>query len=173
MLFMFFGHPGAGKSTLAERFGLLHAIRSIDTDHLMTDEERNAVLEGRYTQSMRLANIRRYCDHVRPAVDAGEDIALADGLPNAEARAFLRDRFPPGVVVFVLVTAPPKLWKQRLAARQGSPVPIGVEGAEAYIAEHWQPVDPAFAHETVVNGDNLSAIDDRLREIYRRAGPLS
>lgn len=170
MIFMFFGHPGAGKSTLAERFGQINGVTSIDTDLFMTPDERQAVLEGRYTQEMRLANIRRYCDHVRPIVSAGGHVALADGLPNAEARAFLRDQFPPGAVVFVLVTTPHHLWQQRLSRRRDSPVPIDLEAAEAYIEANWEPVQPDFTHEEVVNGEDDGAIDARLHEIFKRHG---
>lgn len=168
MIFMFFGHPGAGKSTLAERFGQINGVTSIDTDLFMTPDERQAVIEGRYTQQMRLANIRRYCDHVRPIVSAGGHVALADGLPNAEARAFLHGQFPPGTVVFVLVTTPRGLWERRLRDRQGSPVPIGVEAAEAYIKANWEPMGSDFTHEEVVNGEDDAAIDARLRAIFKR-----
>jgi predicted kinase len=167
---VFFGHPGAGKSTLAERFGRQNGVASIDTDHFMTEEERRAVLEGRYTEEMRLANIRRYCEHIRPLVESGRDVALADGLPNATARAFLRDQLPAGAVVFVLVTTPRGLWEERLRGRRDSPVDIGVEGAEAYIRANWEPVPDSFPHEEVLNGDDPSAIDARLREIHQRWG---
>ena len=39
MLFTFFGHPGAGKTTLARRFAELHGCIDVDTDHFMTAEE--------------------------------------------------------------------------------------------------------------------------------------
>jgi predicted kinase len=168
MIFMFFGHPGAGKSTLAQRFGLLHGILSIDADHFMTADERRAVLEGRYTQQMRLANIHRYCEHVRPVLERGAHVALADGLPNQESRTFLRDQFEAGAVVFVLARTPRELWKRRLRTRRDTPVPIDLEGAEAYIAANWEAAPASFPHEEVVNGEDPEAVDRRLREIYDR-----
>jgi len=126
VIFAFFGHPGAGKTTLTLRFAGLHGIPGIDTDRFMTTAERAAVPVGRYTQAMRLDNIRRYCEHLHATVPPGGHAALADGLPNEEARRFLLAQFPPGEAVLVLVHTERSLWERWLAARAGNPVAVGL-----------------------------------------------
>jgi adenylate kinase family enzyme len=165
---MFFGHPGAGKTTLCHRFGEIHGVPGLDTDRFMTDEERDAVLEGRYTQAMRLANIGRYCDYVKSDEAGGSVVALADGLPNNAAREFLLQQFPADTVVLVLVHTPRPLWEERLAKRRDNLVDIDIAGAEAYIRDNWEPVAPRLPHETIENGADSAAIDVRLRDLYRR-----
>ena len=88
IVFAFFGFPGAGKSTLCRRFGELHGIPAIDTDTFMTAEEVAAVEAGGYTQDMRLANIRRYCAHVRQLLLDAPAVArrLAAGPPARQPR---------------------------------------------------------------------------------------
>jgi gluconate kinase len=165
---MFFGHPGAGKTTLCRRFGELHGIPSIDTDRFMTPEEREAARIGRYTQAMRLANIRRYCDHVTSGMAGDPHVALADGLPNDAARRFLREQFSAGNVIFVLVHTPRSLWEQRLSTRDDNLVDIGVVQADAYIHDNWEPVLPWLPHEEIENGTDGAATDALLRALFRR-----
>ncbi len=168
IVFAFFGHPGAGKSTLCRRFGELHGIPATDTDLFMTPAERAAVEDGRYTQAMRLANIRRYCDHIQSLLETQPHVALADGLPNEEARRFLRDQLPDASVVFVLIRAPRALWEERLRARAGSPVTIDVAAADAYIRANWEDVPLSWPHEEVENGTDSGATDAALTALYRR-----
>jgi predicted kinase len=167
-VFAFFGHPGAGKSTLCRRFGELLGVPAFDTDPFMTAAEVEAIGAGRYTQEMRLANIRRYSARARELLETHACVALADGLPNDGARRFLRDSLPEARVVFVLVRAPRALWERRLEARRGSPVSIGVAEAEAYVAENWEEPSPSFEFEVVENGDDPAAVDSDMRGLNRR-----
>jgi predicted kinase len=167
-VFAFFGHPGAGKSTLLRRFAELTGVAALDTDAFMTAQEVAAVEAGRYTQAMRLANIDRYCERVRTLLRSQNRVAIADGLPNAAARRYLRDQLPGATVVFVLVSAPRSLWEQRLAARGGNAVNVGVAEAEAYVRDHWQPLPPSFEHEVVENGADAAATDALLAGLHRR-----
>ena len=169
MIFAFFGYPGAGKSTLVERFARLHGMLGIDTDRFMTDDERAAVVEGRYTQAMRLANIERYVAYLQETVPAGDHAALADGLPNNEARRFLTARCSPHAVVLVHVQAEPELWAGRLAAREHNPVAVGIEEAQTYIAAAWESVAPGLEHVVVENGAEEPALNRRLEEIFAAA----
>jgi predicted kinase len=166
VIYAFFGHPGAGKTTLVERFARLNSVVGIDTDHFMRPLERNAVLSGSYTQAMRLANISRYCAHLRQTLPVGAGAALADGLPNDEARRFLLEQFPPGTVQLVLVVVQRGLWERRLAARRDNLVAVGVADAEAYVSATWEAVDPTLPHVVVENGDDRDALDYRLRELF-------
>jgi predicted kinase len=168
VVFAFFGYPGAGKSTLCRRFGEMHGIPALDTDVFMTSEEVEAVEGGRYTQSMRLANIQRYCERVRGLLRDHEAVVLADGLPNAGARSHLVDLLLPARVVFVLVQAPPDVWRRRLEVRADNTVRVDAAEAEAYVREHWEPLDPAFRHETVENGDDAGEVDEALRALWQR-----
>ncbi len=168
VVFAFFGHPGAGKSTLCSRFCELHGVPAFDTDSFMTAAEVEAIGAGRYTQERRLANIRRYAARARELLETNRCVALADGLPNDEARRFLRDSLPDARVVFVLVRAPRDLWTRRLEARRGSPVSIGVAEAEAYVAENWEEPPGSFEFEVVENGEDAPAVDSALRRLYRR-----
>lgn len=167
MIFVFFGHPGAGKSTLTQRFGTMHNVTAIDSDLFMTAEERTAVTAGRYTQAMRLANITRYTDHVQRAPGIGPHVGLADGLPNNVARRFLIERFPAGTVVLVLVQTDRRLWEQRLAARTESPVNVTVAEALAYIRDNWEPVAANLPYELIENDDPVRT-DELLRTLFER-----
>jgi predicted kinase len=167
-VFAFFGYPGAGKSTLCRRFGELHGVPALDTDAFMTPEEVAAVESGRYTQAMRLANIERYAARARDLLADHGAVALADGLPNAEARDRLRALLPGAEVVFVLVQAPPGSWRRRLARRDANAVRVGTAEAEAYVRDHWQPLPPAFEHEVIENGDDPAAVDAALRALWQR-----
>jgi predicted kinase len=169
VIFAFFGYPGAGKSTLVERFARLHGIPGIDTDRFMSDLERAAVLEARYTQAMRLANIDRYCAYLCATVPAGGHAALADGLPNNEARRYLAARFSPSRVLLVHVNADPQVWAGRLAAREHNPVAVGVAEAKAYIAASWEPIDPGLEHVVVDNGADEAVLKRRLEQIFALA----
>ncbi len=168
VVFAFFGYPGAGKSTLCARFGELNDVPSIDTDALMTADERLAAEAGRYTQAMRLANIVRYGARVRELLRTQECVALADGLPNAAARDCLRRELPGATVVFVLVRTPRELWEQRLSARAGAPVSIGVPAADAYIGQHWEELPAGWEHEAVDNGADAGATDAALSALFLR-----
>ena len=173
VVFAFFGHPGAGKSTLCRRFGELCDVPAIDTDALMTPAEVAAVESGRYTQTMRLANVRRYCRRARSLLRSEGCVAIADGLPNAESRRFLREQLASAEVVFVLVTVPRALWEARLAARSGNAVNIGIAAAEAYVRENWEEIEPSPAHETIENGADGEATDAALQVLYRRHVPAA
>ena len=162
MVFLFFGHPGAGKTTLVRRFGELHGVPAIDTDNFMTAEEIAAVHEGRYTQAMRLANIDRYCAHVSADPAYRPHVALADGLPNNAARRFALAQFPPGEARLVLAQTERALWERRIAARAGNVVEVGVREADAYIAAHWEPLDPALPHAVIENGADAADVDAQL-----------
>jgi predicted kinase len=166
--FVFFGWPGAGKSTVCRRFGELAGIPALDTDGFMTAEEIAAVEAGRYTQEMRLANIERYAPHALELLRGSPAVALADGLPNAEAREFLVRQLAGIQVVFVLVETPTGLWRQRLGARGQNAVRVGIEAAEAYVREHWQAFEPSFQYETVDNDDDAQAVDAALRGLRER-----
>ncbi|HXH21691.1 MAG TPA: AAA family ATPase [Dehalococcoidia bacterium] len=170
VVFAFFGHPGAGKSTLCLRFGELHGVPALDTDLFMTPEEREAVEAGRYTQAMRLANIDRYCARARELLRAHPAVALADGLPNAESRERLRSELggARARVVFVLVETPPDLWRRRLQARGANTVRVGVAEAEAYVREHWEPDEGALQCERIENGEDANAVDAALRGLFER-----
>jgi hypothetical protein len=144
----------------------LNGCPGIDTDGFMTAEEIAAVRAGRYTQQMRLANIRRYCAHARTDPSCSPHAALADGLPTNEARHFVLDQFPPGEAALVLVSVPRLLWEERLARRAGNVVDVGVHEAEAYIAEHWQEPSPDLHVYTVENSDDAEAVDSRLRALF-------
>jgi hypothetical protein len=135
----------------------------------MTDEERAAVVRGRYTRAMRLANIERYCRYLREAVPPGRHVALADGLPANDARRFLLAQFPPGEIRLVLVTADPGLWEERLRARSTNVVDVGYEGALQYVREHWEPLDPDLPHAVVENGPDPALLESRLCAIYTSA----
>jgi hypothetical protein len=95
-------------------------------------------------------------------------VALADGLPNDGARRFLQEQFPAGSVVFVLVHTPRTLWEQRLAARDGNLVDIGVAAADAYIRDNWEPVPSWLPHELIENGTDGLATDAALRAVFER-----
>jgi len=168
MVFLFFGFPGAGKSTLVETLGRQHGVAAIDTDHFMTEPERAAVLSGRYTQAMRLANIRRYCAHVHENPACRPHVALADGLPNNAARRYALDRFSSGGAVLVLVRTEPSLWQARLHARTGNVVDVGVTAADAYVRANWEPVADSLPHDVVDNGEDAAAVASRLDEIFHR-----
>lgn len=167
MVFVFFGHPGAGKSTLARRFGALNGLPAIDTDRFMTAKERAAVLAASYTQAMRRANVRRYCAHIRRDPACRPHVALADGLPNNAARRYLVEQFPVGSVVLVLVRTERWLWERRLAARADNPVNIDVAGAEAYVRDNWEPLDEGLPYEEITNGEDAGAIDAALTALFR------
>jgi gluconate kinase len=169
LLFAFFGYPGAGKTTLVRRFAEMHGMPGIDTDRFMTPADRAAVVEGRYTQEMRLANIARYCAYLRSALPPTEHAALADGLPNNAARRFLREQFPPETVQFVLVQTEPGLWRRRLAERSGNLVPVGVADALAYIHANWEPVATDLNCSVVDNVEDGTNVALRLEEIFRQA----
>jgi adenylate kinase family enzyme len=168
VIFAFFGHPGAGKSTLCRRFGELNAVPALDTDTFMTAGEVAAILEGRYTQTMRLANIERYCARVGELLVENKAVAIADGLPNQEARRFLVERLSGARVVFVLVTSPRELWEKRLASRTGSPVGIDVAAADRYVRANWEDPPEGFRYEVIENRENPEAVDDALRRLYGR-----
>ena len=156
MIVMFFGYPGAGKTTLVQRFGRLFGVIAIDTDQYMTPAERHAAASGAYTQAMRLANIGRYCTAVRQEY-AGRSVALADGLPNNEARRFLLAQFAPGEVTLVLVQSEPALWEARLRARKENAVSIDVDAARDYIAANWEPVAPSIPYSVLENGPDAAS----------------
>jgi hypothetical protein len=166
VIFMFFGHPGAGKTTLVRRFGELHGVPAIDTDVFMTPEEREAAASGRYTQEMRLANIGRYCDVVQQDPQRPPHVALADGLPNDAARRFLLARFPEGAVRLVLVRTERDLWEERLSGRGENPVNISLEEADAYVRANWEPVAADLPHTVVENVDDPAAVDAQLRAVF-------
>jgi broad-specificity NMP kinase len=169
VVFAFFGIPGAGKSTLCRRFGEVCGVPAIDTDIFMTPEEVVAVQEGRYTQAMRLANIERYAAEVcRLLTDGAKAVAIADGLPNDEARAFLQESLPDASVVFVLVKTPRVLWEARLSDRGDSAVQIGIIEADAYTRENWKAPSAGFKHEVIENCEDLTALDSTLRGLHRR-----
>lgn len=167
-VFLFFGHPGAGKTTLCRRFGELHGIAALDTDRFMLPEEVAAVKQGSYTQTMRLANIARYGDHVRGDPACRPHVALADGLPNNDARRFALAQFPPGEAVLVLVRTERSLWEQRLGARAGNVVEIGVREADAYIAEHWEEPASDLAIEAIANVQDTGEVDAQLADLWLR-----
>ena len=167
-IFVFFGHPGAGKTTLTDRFAELNNIRGIDTDQFMTPEEREAAAFGRYTQAMRHANIQRYTGHIRADPACRPHVAVADGLPTNASRRLVLDQFPEGSIVFVLVKTPRALWEERLEARKVSLVNIGVTQAEAYIRANWEPMPADIPCEHVVNGRDPEAVDAQLRSLWTR-----
>ncbi len=169
VIFMFFGHPGAGKTTLAHRFGELHGLPALDTDVFMTADERAAAATGRYTQAMRLANIERYCAMVQTDPRYAGHVALADGLPTAAARRFLLELLPAGAVRLVLVQTPRALWEERLRRRAHNAVNISLEAAEAYVRADWQEPAPDLTYQVVENIDNTAAVDAQLHAIFERA----
>jgi adenylate kinase family enzyme len=170
-VFAFFGVPGAGKSTLCRRFGEMHAIPWLDTDTCMTAEEVAAIEAGRYTQAMRLSNIARYTARVRDLLATHPAAAIADGLPNDEARAFLRASLADVQVVFILVKVPPELWEARLSDRVNSPVRIDVAAAEHYVRENWREPAPGIGHVVLENADEPATVDEALRAIWLRHVP--
>jgi len=167
-IFVFFGHPGAGKTTLTDRFAELNGIRGIDTDQFMTPEEREAAAFGRYTQAMRHANIQRYADHIKADPACRPHVALADGLPTDASRRLVLDQFPEASIILVLVKTPGALWEERLEARKVSLVNIGVTQAEAYIRANWEPMPADIPCEHVVNGRDPEAVDAQLRSLWTR-----
>jgi hypothetical protein len=54
----------------------------------------------------------------------------------------------------MLVETPPANWRRRLAGRDANAVEVGIAEAEAYVRDHWEPLEPSFEHETIENGDN-------------------
>ncbi len=167
-VFLFFGHPGAGKTTLCRRFGELHGIAALDTDRFMLPEEIAAVQQGCYTQAMRLANIVRYGAHVRADPGCRPHVALADGLPNNAARRFALVQFAPGEALLVLVRTERSLWEQRLAARAGNVVEIGVREADAYVAEHWEEPALDLAVDVIENVQDTGEVDAQLADLWLR-----
>jgi predicted kinase len=168
VVFAFFGHPGAGKSTLCRRLGEMGDIPALDTDAFMTPEEREAVEAGRYTQAMRLANIDRYCARVRELLRQHPAVAIADGLPNQAARDYLAGCLADASVAFVLVQTPAEVWHRRLEIRGGNAVRVGVAEAQAYVREHWEPIDPAFPHDAIENGEDAAEVDAALAALLAR-----
>jgi predicted kinase len=166
VIFAFFGVPGAGKTTLCNRFGALHGLPAIDTDAFMLPAERAAAAGGWYTQQMRLANIDRYTAHLRQTLPPDGHAALADGLPAEAARRYLLSRFPNGGLLLVLVETPRAIWESRLRERRDNPVELDTAAADAYIAQHWQP--PLLPHERIENAGDSAAVDAQLRALFAR-----
>ena len=74
----------------------------------------------------------------------------------------------PARVVFVLVEAPAELWRRRFGARDVNTVPIGLAAADAYIRDNWHDPAPDFVDERVVNGDDATEVDSRMRSVFER-----
>ncbi|GMH97789.1 hypothetical protein TrST_g12658 [Triparma strigata] len=166
-MFVIFGSPGAGKSTVADAvcsaMGPAAAPLRLDLDVCVSQQMRENFAKGIYpTLEDREIFAGEALDHVEDvlAAETPKQCLVSFSFVNTDLRDIYRRRFPHAR--WILYDVSPRLAEERMAAREGhfyKPDEVGNRG------EEWEFAPVTFEHDQLngqdpvpVNVDKLAAI---------------
>jgi len=92
MIYLFFGQPCSGKTTLASK--LTSRLNPLSTIHIDGDQFRAILGNNGYDRKSRLNNVKSAFDMAFFLEVKGYDVVLSFVTPYAESRYYLKDKYP-------------------------------------------------------------------------------
>ncbi len=158
MIYWFFGFPGIGKDYCAKRLAVIEKFSYLDADDFLTDEDREKLLNKKFTRQDRLLKLERIIDHIKKLQKHHDNIALGDSLPDNTSREYVLSAFS-GQIKLILVTAPSIVHKKRISQRKNHF--FGENLLDDYMKK-WEEV--SVSHIAFENNSSRN-LDERLKEL--------
>ncbi len=161
MIFWFFGPPGTGKDYCAKTFSEISGAQYIHADDLLTDKEKERIIEGTFTDQDRILKIKRIVKVLKKTQKETAHIAIADSLPSNASRILLHTQLP-GKITLILVKTPKKLHQKRLKNRKDHFFEHHL--LKSYLEKHWEPV--TIPHYLIKNDVPIGTLRKNLKAIW-------
>ncbi|MEK7122885.1 MAG: AAA family ATPase [Patescibacteria group bacterium] len=163
MVIWFFGLPGTGKSTLAQRLSSLARIPFVDLDALLTEGEKSALLNHAFTVEMRLNKLTRAVALIQSTLSKNLLATTADSLPDYRSRRYVAQSLGDRVRL-VLVRTPRELHTKRLEERKNHFFTSDL--LDEYEKAHWD-ANIIIPHTVFENTEGPSVVfDKKLLDVY-------
>jgi gluconate kinase len=167
-IFVLFGRPGAGKSTLAAALASVENPlnhRWIDLDVCVTDEMKENFGKGIYpTLDERAVFMEGACSYTRGELEKltySQSLIVTFSFVNMDLRIIFREQFPDAVWILVDTTEAASI--QRIRQRDGHFYKAPSKGEDSDVSE-WKFAPVTFVCKRI---DGAQEIEHNAREIVR------